>query len=270
MFLNKLYTIGQFAALHEINKKTLMWYDEIGLLKPAVVRENGYRYYTCHQSSILETILLLRELNVSLREIQDFMENRSPAELERLLGSKIEELDHTISHLQATRQLLLSQRQDMVSLLHIDLSQISIVEKEKSYLATVNIGPGLSPETEIEMMIAEAKKHRLRHLHDASYGSMLDVKDLYAGKFTLYSALFMVMPKPVQKKGLHICPAGKYLRAFCKGSWDKLPEKYQELLDYAQRNGLTLYGYSYEMGINEMVIDSIDDYITKIEIPIRE
>lgn len=30
---NTLFTIGQFAALHEINKKTLMWYDEIGLLK---------------------------------------------------------------------------------------------------------------------------------------------------------------------------------------------------------------------------------------------
>ena len=36
-----LFTIGQFAALHEINKKTLMWYDEIGLLKPACIKENG-------------------------------------------------------------------------------------------------------------------------------------------------------------------------------------------------------------------------------------
>ena len=32
---NTLFTIGQFAALHGINKKTLMWYDEIGLFKPA-------------------------------------------------------------------------------------------------------------------------------------------------------------------------------------------------------------------------------------------
>ena len=55
------FTIGQFADLHEINKKTLMWYDEIGLLKPAAVRENGYRYYTYQQSSTLETILMLRE-----------------------------------------------------------------------------------------------------------------------------------------------------------------------------------------------------------------
>ena len=74
----KLLTIGQFADLHGINKKTLMWYDQIGLFAPAAVNpENGYRYYNYHQSSILETILLLRELDVSIKEIQDFMNNRS-------------------------------------------------------------------------------------------------------------------------------------------------------------------------------------------------
>ena len=72
-----LFTIGQFAALHEINKKTLMWYDEIGLLKPACIKENGYRYYSYQQSAALETILMLRELNVSLDEIKQFMENRT-------------------------------------------------------------------------------------------------------------------------------------------------------------------------------------------------
>ena len=67
----KLFTIGQFAALHNINKKTLMWYDEIGLFKPAVVKENGYRYYTYYQSSLLETILMLREGNLSLIHISE-------------------------------------------------------------------------------------------------------------------------------------------------------------------------------------------------------
>ena len=44
---SRLLTIGQFAALHGINKKTLMWYDEIGLFHPASVSpENGYRYYS--------------------------------------------------------------------------------------------------------------------------------------------------------------------------------------------------------------------------------
>ena len=63
---NKLFTIGQFSAIHGVTKKTLMWYDEIGLLKPAVIGENGYRYYTYLQSPTLEIILMLRELNVSI------------------------------------------------------------------------------------------------------------------------------------------------------------------------------------------------------------
>ena len=49
-----LFTIGQFAALHGINKKTLMWYDEIGLFRPASIdEENGYRYYNYYQSSAI-------------------------------------------------------------------------------------------------------------------------------------------------------------------------------------------------------------------------
>lgn len=73
----KLFTIGQFAAIHGVTKKTLMWYDEMGLVTPAVIGENGYRYYTYQQSSTLETVLMLRELNVSIPEIKGFMEHRS-------------------------------------------------------------------------------------------------------------------------------------------------------------------------------------------------
>ena len=85
---HKLFTIGQFAKLHEINKKTLMWYDEIGILKPAVVKENGYRYYSFHQSSLLETILMLRELNVSIPEIQGFFEPKSTQAIQQHLNLK--------------------------------------------------------------------------------------------------------------------------------------------------------------------------------------
>ena len=98
----KFLTIGQFAAMHGINKKTLMWYDEIGLFKPAIINpENGYRYYNYHQSSVLETILLLRELDISISEIQNFMQNRSAENLKCLLNEKISDLDKTILHLQA-------------------------------------------------------------------------------------------------------------------------------------------------------------------------
>ena len=42
----KRLTTAQFAKLHEVNKRTLHYYDEIGLLKPSIVTEARYRLYT--------------------------------------------------------------------------------------------------------------------------------------------------------------------------------------------------------------------------------
>lgn len=266
---NILFTIGQFAALHEINKKTLMWYDEIGLLKPACIKENGYRYYSYQQSAALETILMLRELNVSLDEIKRFMENRTIDNFGSLLQEKIAELNQTISRLKSIQKILINHQQDMDMLHSLDIAEISLVEKQSCYLVAVDIAENLPFEQEIERVISETKKYQLRRLHDASYGAMLPVECLYQGNFSEYTALYIEMPFPVSKRGLHLQPAGTYLRAFCKGNWDKLPERYKEILAYAKKQGLTLCGYAYETGINELVIDSIDDYITQIEIPIK-
>lgn len=153
-----LFTIGQFAALHEINKKTLMWYDEIGLLKPACIKENGYRYYSYQQSAALETILMLRELNVSLDEIKQFMENRTIDNFASLLQEKITELNQTISHLRSIQKILINQQQDMDMLRSLDIAEISLVEKQSRYLVAVDMAENLSFEQEIERVIAETKK----------------------------------------------------------------------------------------------------------------
>lgn len=264
----KFLTIGRFAAMHGINKKTLMWYDEIGLFKPAAIHpENGYRYYTYHQSPILETILLLRELDVSVREIQDYMKNRSAENLKHLLEEKITALDMQITHLQAVRTTLCTHHRNMDTLLTMDLSEISIIEKEERCLITVDIDRNTSFEQEVELITAKTEKYRLGRLHKASYGSMISVDSLLNGNFDDYSKLFIEIPFLPYQTGMHIMPAGKYLRAFHKGKWDGIPKRYQKILDYAKEHNLNLHGFSYEMGINENVIDRIEDYIVQIEIP---
>lgn len=268
---DKLLTIGQFAAMHGINKKTLMWYDEIGLFKPAAINpENGYRCYNYHQSPILETILLLRELDVSVSDIQNFMKNRSANGLKGLLEEKITSLDMQIAHLQAVRTTLCTHHQNMETLLTMDLSEISIVKKEERCLVTVNVDRNTSFEQEVELITSETEKYQLGRLHEASYGSMLSVADLLNGRFDNYSRLFIEIPFLPYQTGLHITPKGKYLRAFHKGAWSGIPKRYQEILDFAREHGLTLHGFSYEMGINENVIDRIEDYIVQIEIPVTE
>ena len=128
--------------------------------------------------------------------------------------------------------------------------------------------PNMPFEKELELVISEAKKYQICRLHETSYGSMISTEKLYKRDFDNYDALYIKISEPPLGAVLHHQPSGTYLRAFCKGRWDKLPSKYEEILSYAEQNHITLHGYAYETGINELVIDSIDDYITQIEIPV--
>ncbi len=267
---DKLLPIGQFAALHGVNKKTLMWYDEVGLFRPAAVNsQNGYRYYSYQQSQTLETILLLREMGVSVKEIKAFMQERSAASMEKLLGEKIEELDREISHKKAVRETLAKHRRNMQTLLSMDLEEISIVEKKGRRLVTVELSADTSFEKAVEMITDETKKYQLSYLHDASYGSMIAVESLYAGNFEDYPSLFIEIPFPIRRSGLHIQPAGTYLRAFYRGPWEDMDIRYREILSYAEKQGMTFYGFSYEVVLNENVVEREEDAIVQIEIPVR-
>ncbi|MCI8867243.1 MAG: MerR family transcriptional regulator [Anaerotignum sp.] len=267
---DKLLPIGQFAALHGVNKKTLMWYDEVGLFRPAAVNsQNGYRYYSYQQSQTLETILLLREMGVSAKEIKAFMQERSAASMEKLLGEKIEELDREISHKKAVRETLAKHRRNMQTLLSMDLEEISIVEKKGRRLVTVELSADTSFEKAVEMITDETKKYQLSYLHDASYGSMIAVESLYAGNFEDYPSLFIEIPFPIRRSGLHVQPAGTYLRAFYRGPWEDMDIRYREILSYAEKQGMTFYGFSYEVVLNENVVEREEDAIVQIEIPVR-
>lgn len=221
------------------------------------------------KGNTVETVLMLRELNVSIPEIKGFMEHRSASGMEKLLSAQIRELDERLSHLRTMKKTLVSRHQDMMALLHLDLSEISVVQKEKSCLAVVPVEQELPTAADVEQVIGAVKRYSLQRLHDAVYGSMIAVDQLHQGSYDRYEALYVELPRLSTQKGLHIRPGGQYLRAFCKGSWDNLPGRYEEILAYARAHGLELYGYSYETGINESVINGFDEYITQIEIPIQ-
>lgn len=63
------YTVNQLAELSGVSRRTLRYYDEIGLLRPERVNFNGYRIYGQVQVDLLQQILFYRELGLSLEEI---------------------------------------------------------------------------------------------------------------------------------------------------------------------------------------------------------
>src|SRR5436190_18368061 len=64
------YTVKQVAAMSGVSVRALHFYDETGLLKPAYVAANGYRFYEEPQLLKLQQILFYRELGFELNQIK--------------------------------------------------------------------------------------------------------------------------------------------------------------------------------------------------------
>lgn len=67
------YTVQKIANMAGISTRTLRYYDEIGLLKPARVNSSGYRLYGSAEVDRLQQILFYRELGVELDQIKDII-----------------------------------------------------------------------------------------------------------------------------------------------------------------------------------------------------
>ncbi|MDD4243676.1 MAG: MerR family transcriptional regulator [Bacilli bacterium] len=64
------YTINQLARLAGVSTRTLRYYDQINLLKPAYINQSGYRVYRTQEVDKLHTILLYKELGFELSQIK--------------------------------------------------------------------------------------------------------------------------------------------------------------------------------------------------------
>ncbi len=117
-----MFTVKQLSKIAGITPRTLHYYDEIGLLKPSRVGDNGYRYYGEEALLRLQQIMLYRELDMPLENIKEIMGRpdfdvlsalkRHREELRRRImrtEQLITTVDHTINHLKGKTEM--SQKQ---------------------------------------------------------------------------------------------------------------------------------------------------------------
>jgi len=116
--MGTMYTVKQLSTLAGVTPRTLHYYDQIGLLKPTRIAENGYRYYGDESLLRLQQILFYRELDLPLEEIKKIMGHhdfdvmgalyshrdalkKQLARLNRLLQT----VDNTINHLKGNQTM---------------------------------------------------------------------------------------------------------------------------------------------------------------------
>lgn len=112
------YTVTKLAKISGVSVRTLHWYDEIGLLKPAYYGTNGYRYYEDEQLLILQQVLFFRELGFELKQVEAILKRRDFDKIAALSSHRlvlqknvertkrlIKTIDRTIEHLKGTKKM---------------------------------------------------------------------------------------------------------------------------------------------------------------------
>ena len=137
-----MYTVKQLSRLAGVTPRTLHYYDEIGLLKPSRMGDNGYRYYGEETILRLQQILLYRKMEVPLGEIQalmgqaDFDTQKALLEHREKLVQKIDQLNQIVQTVDETILYLKGLKPMSDKQLFSGLSEEQQAEYEKEAMRT--------------------------------------------------------------------------------------------------------------------------------------
>jgi len=102
------YTVQRLAKIAGISSRTIRYYDEVGLLKPARISSSGYRIYGRKEVDRLQQILFYRELGFPIEKIKDIVDSPDFDEITALINhreqliSKRKQLDQLIQNVEKT------------------------------------------------------------------------------------------------------------------------------------------------------------------------
>lgn len=112
------YTVKALATVSGVSVRTLHFYDQAGLLKPAYCSAKGYRYYEERELLRLQQILFFRELGFELKQIKRILDRSDFDKVEALASHRlvlqqnlsrtrelIKTIDRTINHLKEKRKM---------------------------------------------------------------------------------------------------------------------------------------------------------------------
>lgn len=85
------YTVQKLAKLSGVSSRTLRYYDQIGLLKPARINSSGYRIYGEKEVNRLQQILFYRQMALKLEEIQEILDS-SEFDYQKALANHYQQL----------------------------------------------------------------------------------------------------------------------------------------------------------------------------------
>ncbi|WP_449540382.1 MerR family DNA-binding transcriptional regulator [Ferdinandcohnia sp. Marseille-Q9671] len=270
---NKKYlTTGEFAKLCKVNKQTLFYYDQIGLLSPIYKNEKGYRFYIINQIELFFVIDLLKELDMSLHDIQQYTKNKSPESFLALMYQKKEEIVKKRQEIEMKEKLVETKIALMEEASQLDFHQITLEHFPAATLYLSRNIENITNEEFVEVIsefISELNELQL----DTGYpiGSITKRERILKGEYSKYSYLYIEQPHPKEGYPYFQAVKGDFLIGYHIGDEKTIHTTYERLFTELERLDLGLGEYVFEEYIYDTVVkNQKEQYVTKIMLQVNK
>lgn len=106
--MNDFLSIREFAGMMGVSVHQVRYFEEKGLLLPAHMDPNGYRRYGWNEMYRLSHILLLRQLGISVADIENVIRQANSEKIKQLLTDSLKSVEDEIIRLQRLQQFTLN------------------------------------------------------------------------------------------------------------------------------------------------------------------
>ncbi len=107
----KQYSISQLAKKFGLSRSTLLYYDSVGLLKPAMRTDANYRVYTDKDYGRLQRICSLRSTGISLEHIRQIIDSDNTT-IAGILQKRIDQINYKIQELRFQQNIIVKLLED--------------------------------------------------------------------------------------------------------------------------------------------------------------
>ena len=268
--MKELFTIGEMAKLFDTDIRTLRYYDDIGILKPEKVDEqNNYRYYSTVQFERMNTIKYLRALDMPLKKIVHFLENRDTDVLMELLREQHRETGRRIHELLRIQKKIENRMEQIGDALESRLDDITVKRLPVRRIAVLR--QEIHPEDNLEVPIRQLE--RQQNLESVMFLGKVGVsvarEDLLQHNYERYSGIFVILEAEDQCEGqTSELAAGDYLCVRFSGTHARSGVYYEGLMRELEARGLRPAGDSVEITLVDSGMTADEEkFLTELQIP---
>jgi DNA-binding transcriptional MerR regulator len=272
MAIKSLISIREFSEFADIKQTTLRYYDDLGIFSPLMRTESGFRYYSPTQIIRLNVIRTMQELNVSMKDIAAFEQNRTPELTLKLCIDSMKHLDAQIRKINHLRDIMSSFQamlfEGMYAQDEIAISDFEAIPGILGPPIEYNEGDGFS-EVFLDFCL-NSKAHGMEIFYPVS------------GYYDTAADFFKAPDKPsrfflMDPNGRDEIPAGKYLYSHRRGDYTEFHDLLERMLEYSEaiddpKNKIDMNkGPVFHMYLqDEASTKNPDDYLSRVSIFIRE